>query len=150
MDKTPEKKAKPTEAKVEETKEVKAPVKAKKGSKRRHVPKARVYIVCSYNNTLINFTDMNGNCIGWSSSGSAGFKGTKKSTPFAATTAAYKAVEKVAKFGVKEVDVFIKGVGGGREATVRAIGNAGIQTSSIKDVTPVPHNGCRAKKPRRV
>ncbi len=121
-----------------------------KSSKRRHVPRGQVHILCTYNNTVINMSDLTGNALGWSSSGSIGFRGAKKSTPFAATLVTQKVIEKTARFGVKEVDVFVKGVGGGREASVRALIAAGIQVNSIKDVTPVPHNGCRPKKPRRV
>jgi len=125
--------------------------KAKKKSfKRRHVAKARAYILCSYNNTSITVTDTTGNVLGWSTSGSLGFKGPKKATPFAATLVAQKAVEKTARYGIKEIEIFIRGVGGGREASVRALGNAGLVINSIKDITPVPHNGCRPKKPRRV
>jgi len=127
---------------------VAAPVR--KNLRRRHFPKAKAYILCSYNNTSITISDLNGNVLGWGSAGSLGFKGPKKSTPFAATLVAQKVVEKTARFGIKEMDIFIKGVGGGREASVRALGNTGIMVNSIKDVTPVPHNGCRPKKPRRV
>lgn len=149
---------KETEAKTEETKTEKTKketqnlsAKAKKKIfKRRHVAKARAYILCSYNNTSITICDMNGDVLGWSTAGSLGFKGPKKSTPFAATLVAQKVVEKTARFGVKEIEIFIKGVGGGREASVRALGNAGLNINSIKDITPVPHNGCRPKKPRRV
>lgn len=146
--------------KVEEKAEVKAEEAKKESSlsakakkklfKRRHVSKARAYILCSYNNTSITVSDMNGDVLGWSTSGSLGFKGPKKSTPFAATLVAQKVVEKTARYGIKEIEIFIKGVGGGREASVRALGNAGLAINSIKDITPVPHNGCRPKKPRRV
>ncbi|MFH1183336.1 MAG: 30S ribosomal protein S11 [Candidatus Moraniibacteriota bacterium] len=122
----------------------------KQSFKKRHVSHGKAFVVCSYNNTVITITDLNGNVLGWASSGALGFKGPKKSTPFAATLVAQKAVEKTARYGLKEVDVLIKGVGGGREASVRALGNAGWMIHSIKDVTPVPHNGCRSKKPRRV
>ena len=122
----------------------------KQSQRRRQVMRARVYINCSYNNTAVTVSDANGNVLGWSSSGSLGFKGPKKSTPFAATLVAQKAIEKTARFGIKEINIYIKGVGGGREASIRAFGNAGLQINAIKDVTPVPHNGCRAKKARRV
>lgn len=146
------KEEKPKSSKKEATKEAaNLSAKAKKKNfRRRHVAKARAYIVCSYNNTSITVSDLLGNVLGWSTSGSLGFKGPKKSTPFAATLVAQKVVEKTARYGIKELDIFIKGVGGGREASVRALGNAGLAISSIKDVTPVPHNGCRPKKPRRV
>jgi len=122
----------------------------KKAFKRRHVAKARAYILCSYNNTSITVSDTGGNVLGWSTSGSLGFKGPKKATPFAATLVAQKVVEKTARYGIKEIDIFIKGVGGGREASIRALGGAGLIINAIKDITPVPHNGCRPKKPRRV
>lgn len=122
----------------------------KQSFRKRHVAKGEVHILCTYNNTLITMTDLNGGVLGWSSSGSLGFKGSKKSTPYAATLVAQKVIEKTARFGVKDVDIFVKGVGGGREASIRAIGNAGLQINIIKDITPVPHNGCRPKKPRRV
>lgn len=122
----------------------------KQSPKKRNVSRGKAYVLCSYNNTVVTITDLNGDVLGWASSGALGFKGPKKSTPFAATLVAQKAVEKTARYGLKEVDVMIKGVGGGREASVRALGNAGWMIHSIKDVTPVPHNGCRPKKPRRV
>lgn len=132
--------------------EVKVNVAApkKQSLKKRHVSRGKAYILCSYNNTVVTITDLSGDVLGWASSGALGFKGPKKSTPFAATLVAQKVVEKTARYGLKEVDVMIKGVGGGREASVRALGNAGWIIHSIKDVTPVPHNGCRPKKPRRV
>ena len=130
-----------------------APVVAtskKKSQKRKYVPRAQVYILCSYNNTMTTMADLNGNVLGWSSAGSLNFKGPKKATPFAATLVAQKTIEKTARFGVKEVKIFVKGVGGGREASIRAFSNAGFIINSIKDMTPTPHNGCRQKKPRRV
>jgi len=122
----------------------------KKFSKKRYIARAKAHILCSYNNTVITISDLNGNVLGWASSGALGFKGPKKSTPFAATLVAQKLIEKTARYGIKEVEIFIRGVGGGREASVRALGNAGLMITSIKDVTPMPHNGCRPKKPRRV
>jgi len=142
-----------TKEKAEETKKTSADLSAKakkKNFKRRHVAKARAYILCSYNNTSITISDLNGNVLGWSTSGSLGFKGPKKATPFAATLVAQKAVEKTARYGIKDIEIYIRGVGGGREASVRALGNAGLSINSIKDITPMPHNGCRPKKPRRV
>lgn len=146
---------KPAENTTSESNEVKVetpvqPPKKQSGRKRRHINRAQVHILCTYNNTIVSMTDLNGNSLGWSSSGSLGFKGSKKSTPYAATLVAQKVVEKTARYGIKEVDIFIKGVGGGREASIRAIGNAGLQINFIKDVTPTPHNGCRPPKPRRV
>ena len=145
-EKTDPKGAKP---KQDETK-VSVATPKKQSPKKRHVSRGKAYILCSYNNTVVTITDLNGDVLGWASSGALGFKGPKKSTPFAATLVAQKVVEKTARYGLKEVDVMIKGVGGGREASVRALGNAGWTIHSIKDVTPVPHNGCRPKKPRRV
>lgn len=149
-----DKKDNKTDKKVEPAKKEEAKTNIatpkKQSFKKRHVPHGRAYIVCSYNNTVITITDLSGNVLGWASSGALGFKGPKKSTPFAATLVAQKVVEKTARFGLKEADVLIKGVGGGREASVRALGNAGWMIRSIKDMTPVPHNGCQPKKPRRV
>lgn len=121
---------------------------AKKGKK--SVFKGQAHIQCTYNNTIITISDMNGATLGWSSSGMLGFKGAKKSTPFAATKVASDVSEKVKKFGLKELMIFIKGVGGGRESAVRGLSGAGFDVISIKDITPAPHNGCRRRKPRRV
>lgn len=122
--------------------------KKKKG--KRTVFKGQAHIKCTYNNTVITITDMNGATLGWSSAGLLGFKGAKKSTPFAATKVAADVSEKVKKFGLKEMMIFIKGVGGGRESTIRGLAGAGFDILLIKDVTPVPHNGCRQRRPRRV
>ncbi|MBD3244855.1 MAG: 30S ribosomal protein S11 [Candidatus Moranbacteria bacterium] len=119
-------------------------------ARRRRISRGEVHIKCSYNNTIVAIADLNGGILGWSSAGTLGFKGAKKATPYAATMVSTKAVENVTRVGLKEVDVFIKGVGAGREAAVRALGNSGLKVNSIKDVTPVPHNGTRSKKPRRV
>ena len=122
--------------------------KKKKG--KRSVFKGQAHIKCTYNNTMITITDMNGATLGWSSAGLLGFKGAKKSTPFAATKVAADVSEKVKKYGLKELLVFIKGVGGGRESTVRGLAGAGFEILMIKDITPIPHNGCRRRRPRRV
>ena len=122
--------------------------KKKKGKK--SVFKGQAHIKCTYNNTMITITDMNGATLGWSSAGLLGFKGAKKSTPFAATKVAADVSEKVKKYGLKELLVFIKGVGGGRESTVRGLAGAGFDILMIKDITPIPHNGCRRRRPRRV
>jgi len=112
--------------------------------------KGKIYISASFNNTLVTVTDDKGNTIGWSSSGHVGFKGTKKSTPYAATTAVEKALAKVnEKHPLSEVDVYVKGPGPGRDASLRAIRSANLKISMIADVTPFPHNGPRAKKKRR-
>ena len=125
--------------------------KGPRGKKARQVGQGRVYISSSFNNTLISVTDSTGNLLVQGSAGASGFKGSKKSTPFAASVSAENALKKArTMYGLTEVDVFVKGVGSGRESAVRALGNAGILVNSIRDVTPLAHNGCRAKKPRRV
>lgn len=113
-------------------------------------PKAVVHILASFNNTIVNITDTRGNTISWSSTGTAGFTGSKKSTPFAAQVASQQAATKAMECGVKEVEVFIKGPGAGRESAIRAIQAAGLNITAIHDVTPLPHNGCRPPKRRRV
>ncbi|MEE8317494.1 MAG: 30S ribosomal protein S11 [Candidatus Omnitrophota bacterium] len=109
-----------------------------------------VHILATFNNTIITITDRQGNVIVWSSCGSVGFKGSKKSTPFAAQIAAKNAAKKALENGVKDVEVFVKGPGSGRESAIRAVQAAGLRISAIKDVTPIPHNGCRPPKRRRV
>jgi len=125
---------------------------AKKRSKKgkRQVLRGRASVQCTYNNTIVTLTDQNGAVLGWSSSGHLGFKGAKKSTPYAATQVVADVTEKVKKFGLQELDVFVRGVGSGREASVRALSNNGFSLLSIKDITPLPHNGCRPKRPRRI
>jgi len=127
----------------------KAKVKSRK-KKKRIVPRGRCYVQATYNNTIVTLTDPQGDVIAWSSAGQNGFRGPKKSTPYAAGVITRAAVEKSKDFQLKEVDVFIKGVGSGRESAVRSLNANGIEVLSIKDVTPIPHNGPRAKKPRRV
>ncbi|MEA2113111.1 MAG: 30S ribosomal protein S11 [Patescibacteria group bacterium] len=112
--------------------------------------RALIYIQSSYNNTIVTLTDTQGNIVAWSSSGAVGFKGPKKATPFAASRVIETLIGKVKKLNVREVAVFVKGVGSGRDAAIRALVNHGLEISSIKDMTPVPHNGCRPRKPRRV
>jgi len=124
--------------------------KKKRGKIRRQVRKGRAYIKSSYNNTLVMFTDMHGNSLAWSSAGLLGFKGAKKATTYAANQVAMDAHEKVQKYGLKDIEVFVKGVGSGRDAALRALAQKGYNLIGIKDKTPVPHNGCRPKKPRRV
>lgn len=116
----------------------------------RSVTKGQLYITATFNNTLINVTDINGNTLCWGTTGSAGFKGSRKSTPFAATTAVEKVIEKAKGLGLKEVEVYIKGPGPGRDAALRVLKRANIKVSLIADVTPIPHNGPRARKRRRV
>lgn len=123
----------------------------KRGKKsKRQVFRGRASIQCTYNNTIVTLTDQNGAVLGWSSSGHLGFKGAKKSTPYAATQVVANVTEKVRKYGLQELDVFVKGVGSGREASVRALANNGFALLSIKDITSIPHNGCRPKRPRRI
>jgi small subunit ribosomal protein S11 len=117
---------------------------------KRQVTKGRVTIQCTYNNTIISIADMSGGVLGWSSSGHMGFKGAKKSTPYAATQVVADVTEKVKKYGVSELEVFVKGVGSGREASIRSLANNGFTILGIKDTTPVPHNGCRPRRPRRI
>jgi small subunit ribosomal protein S11 len=121
---------------------------AKKKSKQ--IAKGVVHILASFNNTVITITDQAGNTVCWSSAGSAGFKGSKKSTPFAAQVASEQAARKAMENGMKEVEVHINGPGSGRESAIRALQSAGLRISMIKDVTPIPHNGCRPPKRRRV
>lgn len=116
----------------------------------RQISKGTVHINASFNNTIVTISDPQGNTVCWSSSGAAGFKGSKKSTPFAAQVASEKAAKKALEFGMKEVQVYIKGPGSGRESAIRALQAAGLSVSAIFDVTPVPHNGCRPPKKRRV
>lgn len=127
--------------------------KATKTRNRRvsEVKLGKIYVSASFNNTLITITDQDGNTLAWGSSGSSGFKGTRKSTPYAATTAVERTVNKAKeKFGVEEAEIYIKGPGPGRDASLRAIKAAGLKISVIADVTPMPHNGPRPKKKRRV
>lgn len=131
--------------------EAAADTAAKKRKKiKRQILKGRANIQCTYNNTIVTISDMSGGVLGWSSSGHMGFKGAKKSTPYAATQVVAELSEKVKKFGVQELDVFVKGVGSGREASIRALSNNGFNLVSIKDITPIPHNGCRPRRPRRI
>jgi small subunit ribosomal protein S11 len=121
-----------------------------KKKKIKQMPRGVVHICASFNNTIVTITDPQGNAVCWSSCGAAGFKGSKKSTPFAAQVASEQAARKALEYGMKEVQVFIKGPGAGRESAIRALQAAGLQVSAIHDVTPVPHNGCRPPKRRRV
>ncbi|MBI4301432.1 MAG: 30S ribosomal protein S11 [Chloroflexi bacterium] len=117
---------------------------------RKSVPRGRAFIQSTFNNTLITLTDPNGNVIAWGSSGTAGFKGSRKGTPYAAQMAADVTARKAMEHGLRQVEVYIKGPGSGREAAIRSIQAAGIEVVSIRDVTPIPHNGCRPPKRRRV
>jgi small subunit ribosomal protein S11 len=117
---------------------------------RKNVTHGVAHIKSSFNNTIITITDQGGNVLAWASAGNSGFKGSRKSTPFAAQTAAENAAKKAMEHGVRKVDVEVKGPGSGRETAIRSLQNTGIEVTGIKDVTPVPHNGCRPPKRRRV
>lgn len=117
---------------------------------RKQVPRGNAYIQSTFNNTLVTLTDPAGNVLSWSSSGAVGFKGSRKSTPFAASQAAEDAAKKAMEQGVRTVDVYVKGPGSGREAAIRSLQATGLAVSAIIDVTPIPHNGCRPPKKRRV
>jgi small subunit ribosomal protein S11 len=117
---------------------------------KRTLSSGQVHVFASFNNTIVTITDQQGNAVCWGSSGSAGFKGSRKSTPFAARLAAEQAVKSAMQMGIQEVDLIVKGPGPGRESAIRAVQAAGLRVRSISDVTPVPHNGCRPPKKRRV
>jgi len=117
---------------------------------KKTVFEANVYIQATFNNTIVTITDLKGNTVSWSSAGGLGFRGAKKSTPYAAQTTAETAAKKAMDFGLREVHVFVKGPGVGRESAIRALGGLGLTVRSIRDVTPIPHNGCRPRKSRRV
>jgi small subunit ribosomal protein S11 len=117
---------------------------------RKVIPSGRAFIQSSFNNTVVTITDPEGNVLSWGSSGTAGFKGSRKGTPYAAQLAAQDAVKKASSYGLRQVEVFVKGPGSGREAAIRALQSSGLAISSIKDITPIPHNGCRPPKRRRV
>lgn len=123
---------------------------AKKVKAIKSVPHGRAYIQATFNNTIITITDQNGDVLGWASSGMVGFKGPKKATPYAAQQVVKRVLDGIKAVGLKEVNVFIKGIGGGREGAIRGLNINGVQVLSVKDVTPIPHNGCRAPKKRRV
>ncbi len=125
-------------------------VRVKKKKAVRQVPRGNAYIQASYNNTIITIADPNGNTLGWSSAGATGFKGPKKATPYAASVVVKELLTKIMDYGVKEVSVFVKGIGGGRESAIRALHSNGLNVLSITDTTPIPHNGCRPPKRRRV
>ncbi len=121
-----------------------------KRERRKNLGEGRVYIQATFNNTVVTVTDISGNTLSWSSAGSLGFKGAKKSTPFAAQSTTEAAVNKAMDYGIQEVDVYVKGPGVGRESAIRAIGTLGLRVRLIVDITPIPHNGCRPQKARRV
>ena len=129
------------------------PPRKRTGGRRRErkvVPSGRAYVQSTFNNTVVTLTDPRGNVIAWGSSGTAGFKGSRKGTPYAAQLAARDAARKAMEFGLRQVEVYVKGPGSGREAAIRSLQGSGLYITSITDVTPVPHNGCRPPKRRRV
>ena len=113
---------------------------------RKSVPRGKAFVASTFNNTIITLTDPNGNVLAWGSGGTAGFKGSRKSTPYAAQIAAEGAAQRAMEHGLREVEVFVKGPGSGREAAVRALQSSGVRVLSIRDVTPIPHNGCRPRR----
>src|SRR5690554_3718807 len=122
----------------------------RKRKERKNIERGQAHIQSTFNNTLVTLTDLDGNALSWSSSGSLGFKGSRKSTPFAAQMAAEEAAKAAMEHGLKTVEVYVKGPGAGREAAIRSLQAAGLEVTLIKDVTPIPHNGCRPPKRRRV
>ncbi|OGH66693.1 MAG: 30S ribosomal protein S11 [Candidatus Magasanikbacteria bacterium RIFCSPHIGHO2_02_FULL_41_13] len=131
-----------------------APAKAKKTTKKKKlnkiVPNGRAYVQATFNNTIVTLADQNGDVLGWASAGMIGFKGPKKATPYAAGQVVKKVVDATKQYGIKEVNIFVKGIGGGREGAIRGFNANGVNVLSIKDITPIPHNGCRPPKRRRV
>ncbi len=121
-----------------------------KRRERRVVGTGRAYIQSTFNNTIVTITDADGGVLAWASSGSVGFKGTKKGTPFAARLAAESVARKVQEYGMRRVDVYVKGPGSGRETAIRSLQSAGLEVTSIRDITPIPHNGCRPPRRRRI
>ena len=122
----------------------------KKRKEKKVVGEGNVYIQATFNNTIVTITDIRGNTLSWASAGGLGFRGAKKSTPYAAQITAETAAKKAMDFGLREVHVYVKGPGVGRESAIRSMGNLGLWVKSIKDMTPIPHNGCRPRKSRRV
>ncbi|WP_343189020.1 30S ribosomal protein S11 [Buchnera aphidicola (Chaitoregma tattakana)] len=124
--------------------------KSKKSVKRKHITDGIVHIHASFNNTIVTITDKKGNTLGWATSGGSGFRGSRKSTPFAAQIAAEKCAETVKSYNIKNLEVMVKGPGPGRESAIRSLNAIGFKITNITDVTPIPHNGCRPPKKRRV
>lgn len=141
---------KPEAGEQSEKKEAKKAAPKKKKRAVKQISQGRAYIQATYNNTIITLTDANGNAIGWSSAGHMGFRGPKKATPYAASVIVKDVADKCREFGLRDVAVFVSGVGSGREAAVRALNANGLNVLSIKDLTPIPHNGCRPRKARRI
>ena len=123
---------------------------SRKRREKKNIERGAAHIQSAFNNTIVTITDMNGNAVSWASAGEMGFRGSRKSTPFAAATAAETAAKAAMEHGLKTVEVFVKGPGQGRESAIRALQSAGLEVTLIKDVTPIPHNGCRPPKRRRV
>lgn len=116
---------------------------------RKNIPRGRAYIKSTFNNTIVTMTDQTGNAVAWSSAGASGFNGSRKSTPYAAQVTAESAARKAQEHGMRQIEVFVKGPGAGREMAIRALAASGLQITAITDVTPIPHNGCRPRKRRR-
>ena len=136
---------------LKERERVEAALKKEIETKARpKIKSGRVYISSSYNNTIITLTDLQGNTITWTSAGNVGFKGTKKGTPFAASKVAEVLAQRAQKLGIDKVEILVKGIGSGRESAIRSLANKGLEIVSIQDITPIPHNGCRPPKVRRV
>lgn len=125
-------------------------VRSRKKKVKKNIERGQAHIQSTFNNTIITITDVSGNAISWASAGGLGFKGSRKSTPYAAQMAAEEAAKAAMEHGLRNIEVFVKGPGSGREAAIRSLQAAGLEISSIKDVTPIPHNGCRPPKRRRV
>jgi small subunit ribosomal protein S11 len=128
----------------------KRPVGRQRRRERKSVPRGKAYIQATFNNTMVTITDPNGNALSWSSAGASNFKGSRKSTPYAAQVTAESAARKAMEHGVRQIEVYVRGPGAGREAAIRSLQATGLQVVSITDVTPIPHNGCRPPKRRRV
>jgi small subunit ribosomal protein S11 len=124
--------------------------KTKKKREKKTIVEGNVYIQATFNNTIVTITDLKGNALSWCSAGSLGFRGAKKSTPYAAQTTAETATTRARDYGLQAVNVYVKGPGVGRESAIRSLGNMGLKVKTIKDITPIPHNGCRPRKSRRV
>jgi len=135
---------------LKEREEVEEGVKKDSKAKVLRLREGRVYISSTYNNTIITLTDMKGSSLAWKSAGSIGFSGTKKATPFAASKVAEALCTSADKTGINKIDIFVKGIGSGRDSAIRSLSSHGLEINSITDITPVPHNGCRPPKPRRV
>ena len=136
---------------IEEREKIEAAVKKEtKKEPSKKIKEGKVYIASSYNNTIITLTDLKGNVLCWASAGNIGFKGTKKATPFAASKVADAIVQRAKKLGIEKAEVLVKGIGSGRDSAIKSLANRGLEIVSIQDVTPIPHNGCRPPKVRRV